>query len=678
MAVHARNANCFYRAVIVIGVMLCAGCGEDEQAAQPTVQQPVVQVRTGNGRKVVILGFDGVEPSIVQPMLEQGLLPNLAKLAKRGGYNKLGTTQPPQSPVAWSSFATCRDPAEHGVFGFISRNPKTYRPQSAAGWTLRPKFAQDGSLQSPPKHVSTRIGRTFWAVADEQGIRTKVLSVPFVVPPDTLKHGKMLSGLGIRDISGSFSRFFSMSEDYRQINRFSGGLRLPLRFANDVAKINISGYAAPAQKRAAADGGQRGYLQMELSISVDRAKRQVELEFDGTFLKLNEGKWSEWVESTWEVTDKFKVHAISRFYLLQAGSTVNLYMSCLQYHPQHPYAPLTTPPDYATELVSRYGLYKTIGWVYDTHAVRFAALPEQAFIDDMKTTMAWRERLTLDELDRGNVDLLISVWTATDRAAHLFWRFRDKQHPLYNLKGARQFGTAIEDTYRRMDAIVGKVAQRLTDDDLLMVISDHGFATFRMEFNVNRWLVQQGYATLKGQQDIATAEGKLGNLRDFNWQRTQAYSVGLSGIYLNLAERERNGIVKPEDAAALIARIKRGLLAVTDPKSGEKVFAAIYTPDHSQGAGAKRAPDLLLGFSKGYQIPKAAVTGGIPPELFTPCIDRWSGEHAGNDHLDVPGILFSSHRIANVQPHIIDIGHTALDYLEASAPPKFEGKSLLP
>ena len=80
-------------------------------------------------RRLVIIGFDGQEPSLTDAWIEQGRLPHFARLAQQGCYHRLRTTSPPVSPVAWSSFATGTDPGRHGIFDFIDRDPRTYLPR---------------------------------------------------------------------------------------------------------------------------------------------------------------------------------------------------------------------------------------------------------------------------------------------------------------------------------------------------------------------------------------------------------------------------------------------------------------------------------------------------------------------------------------------------------------------
>jgi len=91
-------------------------------------------------QKVIVIGFDGLEPTLVEKWAEKGLLPNVAKMMRAGGYTRLATTNPPESPVAWSSFATGTNPGKTGIFDFLRRDPETYYPFIAAARAKRPKF----------------------------------------------------------------------------------------------------------------------------------------------------------------------------------------------------------------------------------------------------------------------------------------------------------------------------------------------------------------------------------------------------------------------------------------------------------------------------------------------------------------------------------------------------------
>src|ERR1700686_5042976 len=91
-----------------------------------------------HGKKVIVLGVDGMDPGFLERHWKE--LPNVARLKNTGGFQRLKTTTPPQSPVAWSTFITGLDPAEHGIFDFVHRDPKTMQPFSSMSRTDPPGF----------------------------------------------------------------------------------------------------------------------------------------------------------------------------------------------------------------------------------------------------------------------------------------------------------------------------------------------------------------------------------------------------------------------------------------------------------------------------------------------------------------------------------------------------------
>lgn len=647
---------------LVLLLLMAPGC-TDRSASKP------------DPPRAVVLGFDGVEPGIVDQMLEQGRLPNLARLRDQGSYRRLRTTTPPQSPSAWSSFATCQNPGSHGIYDYIGRNQRTYAPVMGVGLTLPYEVFPDGELRKGPKSISFRQGEAFWRSADRQGARCKLLQIPFAYPPDDLAHGTMLCGAGVPEIGGYTTYFCAFSDSFTEEElaaSVSGGVRIALDFKEGRAAVEIPGALDPFQQESAAR------VPVPLEVAVDRQAHAVTLAFQGRKITVPERGWSEWVEWTLPVTEQYSIRAVSIFNVLEAGEQVKIYMSSLQFHPRDPYVPFTAPADYSGELADRYGLFKTLGWSHDTNALRKDALDEDTFLEEAERHDEWLRRLLQDEMERGEYDLQVAVWTSTDRIAHTFWRFRDPLHPLYTPEGAAKYGQAVEESYERMDRIVGEVMGRLRPDDLLLVLSDHGFHNYRTEFSVNTWLVRNGYLVLQGQPDASTAYAADENdlLQSVDWSQSRAYAFGLGAIFLNIRGREGQGIVDPGDAPKLAGEIRDRLLAQTDPETGNPIFLSVFGRDAFEGPRQASAPDLQLGYADGYQTNKISAKGGIPEQVFSPNLDKWSGEHASSDPDTTPGILFSSHPVRE-DPAIVDLGVTVLRYLNLEVPPEYQGIDIL-
>jgi len=641
-----------------------------------TCAAPVLAAGEENRERVIILGFDGVDPRLAAEMMDNGELPNLHRLREEGSFQPLASSNPPQSPTAWSSFNTCMTPLNHGIYDFLRRSPQNYIPGVGFGSVQRAELADDGSLARAPRYVSNRSGENFWKIASDQGYRVKALVVPFAYPADDLSEECVMHcGLDVPDIRGTQSTYFAFSDTWTEEQSVAGGMRLPLVFTDNTAIVEVPGIAVP---------GTRDFVQVPLRVEADREARQVTLSIGDQAASLGEGEWSGWLEWEFPVSPHYTVEAISRFHVMDAADEVRLYMTALQFHPRAPMIPFSSPPAFSAELAERYGLYKTIGWVHDTKALQLGDMSEEMFLEDAARTMAWREQLCLDEIDRGGFDLLVAAWTATDRVSHMFWAYRDPEHPLYTEEMAAKYGRVVEDTYIKMDSIIGNVMTRLRENDLLLIMSDHGFHSFRTEFSVNTWLIRNGYLTVTGQEDAETAHTEARYFRDmqtgqpaYDWSRSRAYSLGLGMIFLNQQGREGQGIVSREDSPALIEEIRAKLLEVTDPETGGKVFENVYAFVDPQGQATADAPDIQLGYADGYQTAKASAAGAAPREIFAPNLDKWSGEHAASDVASTPGILFSNRPLIE-EASLLDLGVTAFHYLNARVPEHFEGRNLLP
>ena len=617
--------------------------------------------------RVIILGFDGVEPRIIESMLATGELPNLAKLRDQGGYRHLTTSNPPQSPTAWSTFATGTNPGAHGVYDFLRRTPQTGLPALGFGMMKPLELNPDGTLKQLPEYVSVRRGTTFWSKADAAGKRCCLIQVPYAYPPEPLAHGKIVCGLDVPDIRLTQSTYVALSDRFTTVENTPGGVKLPITFNGNEATVMVPGFRIPKTDK---------YTEAPLKITVDRKAHQITLALQGKTVSVAEGSWSDWMEWTFQVSDTVSVRALNRVYVHEAGEHVRLYMTCFQAVPGAPFFMVGYPKNYPALCAEQYGTFKTVGWSDDTKALQQDELTEAVFLDDANRNMAWTTKAVLGELDKNESDLLIAGWTSTDRIAHMFWRYRDPKHPMYTGEGAKTFGRVLEQTYATIDRIVGDVMTRLKPNDLLFVMSDHGFHSYRKSFSVNTWLVRNGYLALEGQPDSKKAYTNEKYMQDFVWNKTRVYGLGLSGIFVNLKGRESNGFVSRQDAAHLIEEIRQKLINVTDPETGEKIFRAIYMKDEIyKGSALADAPDLILGYADGYQTDKASAAGAAPEDIFSVNKDKWSGDHASSDSADTPGILFSNRKLLE-NPALIDIAPTTLAYLGVPVASDVEGKNV--
>lgn len=626
------------------------------------------------GKKVIVIGLDGLEPTIVESMLERGELPNLARIQQSGFYSRLRTTYPAQTPVAWSSFATGTNPGGHGIFDFISRDPNTYLPDAALSHFESPKNAF-----APPRVLNQRKGVPLWHALTQAGVPSVVLRCPCTFPPDEL-NGRMLAGVGVPDLRGAQNKGTFYTQDKNA--RAQESEQLVLLGAGGELRTHLIG---PRNMRQVPPND----AVCEINLQVTADKRALKFETHGApeRIEIAEKSWSEWVRFKFKLSLLQSVLGIARIYVKQIEPHIEFYVSALNFDPAAPVFPVSSPANYAKDLAAEIGIFSTLGMAEDHNGLNNGRLDEPAYLAHCELVLEERERLMRFELDRCREGFFFLLYDTPDRVQHMLWRFRDREHPGYEPDLAREYSTLIEQHYARCDKLLTSVLDNVDENTLLLVLSDHGFNTFRRAFDTNTWLWQKGLLAVKDGHKPGEDSGE--GFAPVDWSRTYAYAVGLGGIYLNLKGRERDGILEEGTEAERVRRaIQSGLVgmadhatqrtAIRDVSRREQIYSGPYTVN---------APDLLVNFCPGFRVSWQSAVGAFANSLIEDNNRRWSGDHIVDPHA-VPGILFMntksdaeswsrSLRPGACSPHIIDLAPTILTYLGVPVPQTMEGISLL-
>ena len=614
--------------------------------------------RNASARRVIIVGLDGMDPGIATRFMQEGRMPNFQRLAERGVFRPLDTSNPSMSPVAWSTFTTGTDPSRHGIYDFITRDPCTCAPMlSSTDIKDASRVLNIGRYMVPlgkPKIKLLRKGTPFWKLLGDKHIHSIIQRVPITFPPEPFR-GLLLSGMCVPDLRGSqgtFSFFSTASGDAGQA-AFTGGEQTVLRRNKQgVIRSRIVGPDNSLEK-----GHPR--LTLPFSLIEGKDRRSARLEIDGCEpIELELQRYSEWITLTFNAGLGIKITGIVRFYLTSLEPEVSLYMTPIHIDPENPAMPISHPKIYSVYLAKKQGPFATLGLAEDTWALNERVIDEKAFFDQAMLICDEREQMFFDALEHRKQGLVTTVFDTTDRIQHMFYRYLDPTHPANRDKESSAYAGAIARTYERMDGMLGKLLDQVGDDErtVVMVMSDHGFTNFRRGVNLNTWLRDEGYLVLK---DGAETSGDW--FEHVDWSRTRAFSLGLTGIFVNRKGRERSGIVEEGDAyVTLIAEIMRKLEALVDPESGQrcirKVRSAIASAD---GPYRYDAPDLLVGYEGGYRNSWECATGAVTPEVFTDNTKSWSGDHCVDPDI-VPGVFFCNRAITVERPHIADISSSVM------------------
>ncbi|MEM9555371.1 MAG: alkaline phosphatase family protein [Acidobacteriota bacterium] len=689
--------------------------------------------------KAVVLGFDGADGDLTRQWMDEGKLPNLAKLRDQGTFAPLRPTIPSQTPVSWSTFSTGLDPGRHGITDFLKRDPQTYRPQLAlveegtrtllwgernplflglgvglvlalllwlatrlvpvgrgrtvatvvvvllaVGAGVATSRAVDQWVpQEVPTVTNPQQGDTVWQLLGAAGYEVRVLRMPQTFPPKRFEGGKLLTGLGTPDLSLRVGKpFYFTSELFFEAE--DGGFSLEVvELIDNRGEIPTTIKGPP--DRLFSEPGKLQYIEIPMDLTVSEARDSLQIAVSGNELTLRPGEWSDWLDFEFPFNPLISMHGIGRFHLLSLQPEVKLYLTPIQFDPENlpPGFELSTPSEFAVDLIEDEH-YKTIGWAVDTWSINEGTMPEDLFMQDVEMTVNRYEQMLETQLEQMDEwDVLVHYFEFTDKVQHVMFRLFDPEHPRYDAELAAEYGDAILESYQRMDTLVGKVMDALPADGRLFVVSDHGFSSWRWSMNYNTWLVENGYMVLEGQEDDEMNLQDLFDQGDFfintDWSRTKAYALGFGNIFLNLEGREAEGIVAPEDYDAMLEQLREELHAYVDESTGLNPVAYVYRRDEAYDSfDPLLVPDLIATNADYYRAGWQDTLGGIANAVVEPNTKRWSGDHCSLYPPLVEGILFSNKPLRDDRaPYMADIMPTLLELYGVDATTELDGESLL-
>jgi predicted AlkP superfamily phosphohydrolase/phosphomutase len=604
-------------------------------------------------QRMIVLGVDGMDPVFVENHWAE--LPNLARLRTEGDFRRLATTVPPQSPVAWSSVTTGMDPGGHGLFDFIHRNPSNRTPVSSMAEASDPgRTLTIGPYVIPitsGKVRQRRAGRAFWQILAEQHIPGVVIRMPANFPPAECE-AQSLAGMGTPDLGGTFGTFTFYTDDPAETRtEVSGGRIEHIKVAGGRAVLRFQGPANPLRTDHAVTTA-------DMVVNVDPKEPVARFDPGDRPFILRQGEWSEWQRVRFPLISGVKsASGIVRIYLQQAHPYLRVYASPINLDPDDPALPISTPSGFSRDLATTLGPYYTQGIAEETAAFRAGLFSKDEFLVQSRKVLADSLRMFRYELDRFQSGLLFYYFSSVDQNAHMLWGKYDND---------------LLEIYRAVDAAIGEAMKKAGSDTKLLILSDHGFARFDRAVHLNTWLMREGYLVL----DDAKNTGDDENFAHVDWSRTQAYAVGLNAIYLNLYGREDGGIVQPDEKEDVAREIATRLAEFKDPVSGLPVVGEVYFPEKTfKGRNLAAAPDLLVGFNRGFRASWQTALGAVPKLTIEDNTQAWIGDHCMRASA-VPGVLFSNRKFRVGAPSLVDVPVTILREFGITPPREMIGESV--
>ena len=614
-------------------------------------------------RKMIIIGLDGLDPVLVDRYIAAGRMPNLKKLAEKGTLSRMATSNPPQSPVAWSCLISGGNPGEHDVFDFIVRDPATNLPEMGMTEPKKSKslLKEVFAGLTGPAVETRRKGNAFWDLLGRAGVKSVIMRMPVTFPAQPME-GRLLSGMGTPDIRGTQGVFtYFTTGDATEETR---GRLVGVAWKDGVIETEVTG-----PRLQSLSGNRNVVIPMKVT---KRSDKEIHVSVDGKEFELRVGEWSPWIRLRFKAGIMNEVRGIVRFHLNAVLPDFRLYMTPVNIDPQAPAMQISYPTDYAKEIFEKIGNYYTQGMPYDTWALNEGRLTEQQFLEQAYSILDENDRMMRMELDRFDKGLLFCYFGITDLVQHMFWRYIDPGTPAPASSHDPAIRDAISNVYHRIDAVIGEAMEKAGPDTAIVVLSDHGFGAFRRAAHVNSWLRDNGFLVLKD-GDVEGQEF----FTNVDWQQTRAYSVGFGGIYINQVGREKYGVVyKGAETTEVMKEIADGLRKWKDGE--HDIVRHVYLHDELyHGPHAADGPDLFIGFNQPYRASWQSGLGAAPRGLVEDNTRMWAGDHLCDPSL-VPGVLASNLKMKTEGASLLDISPTVLTYFGVAVSTAAEGHSLLP
>ncbi|MCP4231469.1 MAG: hypothetical protein GY771_15155 [bacterium] len=623
-------------------------------------------------QKVIVLGIDGMDPALLKRFIASGHMPAFTKFLEKGQLHRLGTSLPPQSPVAWSNFISGAHPGVHGIYDFIARDPKTLGPYMSLARTIPAKHTIPvGDMVIPidsPKTEALRDGPCFWVNLEDAGVDCTVLKIPsnFPVTPTS---AKTMSDMGTPDMQGGYGTFSYYTDNPPEgYEDFTGGTVHKVRAFGNIISTKVYGPANSFRR-------DNRPASVDMTVYPDPNAKVAKIVIDGQEFVLKQGEWSQWVRVKFDLLG-FAAGAsgIFRMYLQQVHPDFALYLTPIQIDPENPAMAISTPNNYARKVSERLGTggFYTQGFPEDTKTLSNDIFSDEEYMAQADLVLEERMAMFENEFARYKEGLFFFYFGSVDQNTHMLWRTMDTDHPQYDPNAPPDVKNGVRHYYEAMNRALEQVIARTDDKTTVMIMSDHGFAPFYKEFNVNSWLLDNGYLTLSDPElrDREYFEG-------VDWSLTQAYNVGLNSLYLNIKGREGDGVISQSSVQPLAEEIAAELETIVDPENGKSIFSKAYVANNEyKKEHPDRAPDIVLGFNRGYRISDGSALGEFPEQHLVLREDPWAADHCV-DPATVPGTLMINREIGGKTPKLYDLAPTIMKVFGLEPDERMTGKPLI-
>ncbi len=523
-------------------------------------------------KRAIILGLDAMVPNTLERFIDEGILPNMERLARRGVLTRIRPVIPAQTPANWTTLATGATPGTHGVTqwgGHIPGEPI---------WEYHSEEAFNAGLCR---------AEYLWEAAAQAGWRSVVFN--YAGYPPTTDAAVFIDWLfrparSYYDIAPAtvYHNFPEMNTtDPIELRPAQGWQNLPegtLALEAELPVIPSTEGQGPTYYALVLGEGNR-YEKVLICTERDAASALAELVV---------GEWSPWLKAQFQTTDQGRVEGAFKFKLVDLSPDgTRLCIFRTDAFPTD--GRFCSDRQLGRQMVERLGPYIHSGSACTLHCHGW--LDWETANEVMADEAIWWSEAARMAMEAIDGRLLVLHWHILDSAGHRFVAKVDPTGTDYDPDHLEENWQVLRDYYRAADRFVGEFVARFEDPETVFaVVSDHGMPANKKAVSLINLFKQRGWIALSD-------DGKR-----VDWAKSKLFWAQ-NHLWINLAGRDEGGIVPIEEYEKLRAEVIEAMRDVKDPETGEHVFSFVLAREDAPMVGlwGELIGDVVFCYAGGYR-----------------------------------------------------------------------------
>ena len=523
-------------------------------------------------KRAIMLGLDALVPNTLERFVEEGVLPNFARLLERGSMTRVRPMIPAQTPTNWSTLATGATPGGHGVVQWGSHIP------GQPVWEYNREEAFNAGLCR---------AEYLWEAAERAGLRSVVMNYAGY-PPTTD------AACFIEWLFQPARSYFDLAEATVYHNCPDQNTTDPIELRDAEGWSGLPESSLPSLSAgiivAQATGGQ--LPAMGLLVYAEGGGYDTVAICEGAgasepLATLKVGEWSDWVRAQF-VAEEGSVQGAFRFKLLELapdGTRLRLFRTdAFPTDGSH-----CSQPDVAARLMEELGPYVHAGSACGLHCKGW--LEWETVAEVLAAEAEWWPRAARIAMEETDASIVVLHWHILDAMGHRFVQQIDPTGTDYDPETADFYWDVIREYYKAADRLLGAFLEELDDGETVFAaVADHG-----MPANIKAVSLVNAFS---GTPWLAlTDDGKA-----VDWARSKVF-FAQNHLWVNLQGRDEGGIVPPAEYESLRSAVMAAMRDIKDPETGEHVMAFVLPREDGAMVGlwGDYVGDLVYCYAGGYR-----------------------------------------------------------------------------